>query len=81
VEAEGWLYLVDCKKDLIISGGFNVYPQLIEQAIYTHPDLKEFLVIGIPDKYRGEAAEAILCLMPLSYRLRIPRLERPTAAR
>ncbi|PZA10471.1 dicarboxylate--CoA ligase PimA [Rhodopseudomonas palustris] len=62
MDAEGWFYLVDRKKDLIISGGFNVYPQLIEQAIYTHPDVKEVMVIGIPDQYRGEAAKAYITL-------------------
>ncbi|MBV9531602.1 MAG: dicarboxylate--CoA ligase PimA, partial [Bradyrhizobium sp.] len=55
-------YLVDRKKDMIISGGFNVYPQLIEQAIYTHPAVHEVIVIGIPDDYRGEAAKAFVKL-------------------
>jgi long-chain acyl-CoA synthetase len=64
MDAEGWFYLVDRKKDLIISGGFNVYPQLIEQAIYTHPDVKEVLVIGVVDQYRGEAAKAYVTLRP-----------------
>jgi long-chain acyl-CoA synthetase len=47
---------------MIISGGFNVYPQMIEQAIYTHPAVQEVLVIGIPDDYRGEAAKAFIKL-------------------
>ncbi|KIZ45991.1 MULTISPECIES: dicarboxylate--CoA ligase PimA [Rhodopseudomonas] len=64
MDADGWFYLVDRKKDLIISGGFNVYPQLIEQAIYTHPDVHEVMVIGIPDQYRGEAAKAYITLRP-----------------
>lgn len=64
MDKDGWFYLVDRKKDLIISGGFNVYPQLIEQAIYAHPDVKEVLVIGIPDHYRGEAAKAYIALRP-----------------
>jgi long-chain acyl-CoA synthetase len=49
---------------MIISGGFNVYPQMIEQAIYTHPAVHEVLVIGIPDDYRGEAAKAFVKLKP-----------------
>src|SRR6185436_19649382 len=53
MEADGYFYLVDRKKDMIISGGFNVYPQMIEQAIYTHPSVQEVIVIGIPDDYRG----------------------------
>src|SRR3954467_6769074 len=62
VDADGYFYLVDRKKDMIISGGFNVYPQMIEQAIYTHPAVLEVLVIGIPDDYRGEAAKAFIKL-------------------
>ena len=62
MEADGYFYLVDRKKDMIISGGFNVYPQMIEQAIYTHPSVQEVIVIGIPDDYRGEAAKAFIKL-------------------
>jgi long-chain acyl-CoA synthetase len=62
VDADGYFYLVDRKKDMIISGGFNVYPQMIEQAIYTHPSVQEVIVIGIPDDYRGEAAKAFIKL-------------------
>ena len=63
-DEDGYFYLVDRKKDMIISGGFNVYPQMIEQAIYTHPAVHEVLVIGIPDQYRGEAAKAFVTLKP-----------------
>jgi long-chain acyl-CoA synthetase len=59
---DGYFFLVDRKKDMIISGGFNVYPQMIEQAIYTHPAVHEVIVIGIPDDYRGEAAKAFITL-------------------
>jgi long-chain acyl-CoA synthetase len=62
MDADGYFYLVDRKKDMIISGGFNVYPQMIEQAIYTHPAVQEVIVIGIPDDYRGEAAKAFITL-------------------
>jgi long-chain acyl-CoA synthetase len=62
IDADGYFYLVDRKKDMIISGGFNVYPQMIEQAIYTHPAVQEVIVIGIPDDYRGEAAKAFIKL-------------------
>ena len=62
MDADGYFYLVDRKKDMIISGGFNVYPQMIEQAIYTHPAVQEVIVIGIPDDYRGEAAKAFVKL-------------------
>jgi long-chain acyl-CoA synthetase len=62
MDPDGYFYLVDRKKDMIISGGFNVYPQMIEQAIYTHPSVQEVIVIGIPDDYRGEAAKAFIKL-------------------
>jgi long-chain acyl-CoA synthetase len=62
MDSDGYFYLVDRKKDMIISGGFNVYPQMIEQAIYEHPAVHEVIVIGIPDNYRGEAAKAFVKL-------------------
>jgi long-chain acyl-CoA synthetase len=62
VDGDGYFYLVDRKKDMIISGGFNVYPQMIEQVIYEHPAVQEVIVIGIPDDYRGEAAKAFVKL-------------------
>src|SRR5258705_8535447 len=62
VDDEGYFFLVDRKKDMIISGGFNVYPQMIEQAIYEHPAVHEVIVIGISDDYRGEAAKAFVKL-------------------
>jgi long-chain acyl-CoA synthetase len=60
MDEDGYLFLVDRKKDMIISGGFNVYPGAIEFAIYEHPDVEEVTVIGIPDDYRGEAAKAFV---------------------
>jgi long-chain acyl-CoA synthetase len=62
MDDDGFFFLVDRKKDMIISGGFNVYPQMIEQAIYEHPEVQEAIVIGIPDEYRGEAAKAFIKL-------------------
>jgi long-chain acyl-CoA synthetase len=62
MDADGYFYLVDRKKDMIISGGFNVYPQMIEQAIYEHASVQEVIAIGIPDDYRGEAAKAFIKL-------------------
>ena len=64
MDEDGYFYLVDRKKDMIISGGFNVYPQMIEQAIYEHPAVEEVIVIGVPDNYRGEAAKAFIKLRP-----------------
>ncbi|MFN3853456.1 MAG: dicarboxylate--CoA ligase PimA [Phreatobacter sp.] len=62
MDEDGFFFIVDRKKDMIISGGFNVYPQMIEQAIYEHPSVAEVIVIGIPDSYRGEAAKAYVTL-------------------
>jgi long-chain acyl-CoA synthetase len=62
MDTDGYFYLVDRKKDMIISGGFNVYPQMIEQAIYEHTSVQEVIVIGVPDEYRGEAAKAFIKL-------------------
>ena len=62
VDADGFFYIVDRKKDMIISGGFNVYPRSIEEAIYEHPAVAEVVVIGVPDSYRGEAAKAFVQL-------------------
>jgi long-chain acyl-CoA synthetase len=64
MDEDGWFYLVDRKKDMIISGGFNVYPRTIEEAIYEHPSVAEVSVIGVPDAYRGEAAKAFVQLKP-----------------
>jgi long-chain acyl-CoA synthetase len=62
MDEDGYFFLVDRKKDMIISGGFNVYPGVIESAIFEHPDVEEAIVIGIPDAYRGEAAKAFVKL-------------------
>jgi long-chain acyl-CoA synthetase len=62
MDDDGYLYIVDRKKDMIISGGYNVYPRNIEDAIYEHPAVEEVTVIGVPDEYRGQAAKAFVKL-------------------
>jgi long-chain acyl-CoA synthetase len=62
MDAAGFFFLTDRKKDMIISGGFNVYPRMIEEAIYEHPAVEEVIVIGIADTYRGQAAKAFVKL-------------------
>src|SRR5690606_28143867 len=69
MDADGFFTIVDRKKDMILCGGFNVYPQMIEQAIYEHPDVEEVLVIGVADAYRGEAPKAFIKLQPGAPRL------------
>jgi long-chain acyl-CoA synthetase len=63
-DEDGYFFLVDRKKDMILSGGFNVYPRVIEEALYEHPDVEEAVVIGVPDPYRGQSAKAFLKLRP-----------------
>ena len=62
MDEDGFLFLVDRKKDLILAGGYNVYPRVIEEAIYQHPAIKDVTVIGVPDAYRGEAPKAFVTL-------------------
>jgi long-chain acyl-CoA synthetase len=62
MDEDGWLYLVDRSKDLIISSGYNVYPRMIEEAVYEHPAVDEVIVIGIPDPYRQEAPKVFVKL-------------------
>ncbi|NPD66679.1 long-chain fatty acid--CoA ligase [Lichenicola cladoniae] len=62
LDADGYLYLVDRIKDLILCSGYNVYPRVIEDALYRHPDVVEASVIGLPDHYRGEVPKAFVAL-------------------
>lgn len=62
VDEDGYVYIVDRIKDLIICSGFNVYPRVIEEALMTHPSVEEVSVIGVPDDYRGEAPVAFVKL-------------------
>jgi acyl-CoA synthetase (AMP-forming)/AMP-acid ligase II len=63
-DAEGYVYIVDRKKDLIISGGFNVYPGEVEQVIFQHPAIQDCSVIGVPHEKWGEAVTAVVELKP-----------------
>jgi acyl-CoA synthetase (AMP-forming)/AMP-acid ligase II len=63
-DADGFYYIVDRKKDMIISGGENVYPAEVEDCLYGHPDVAEAGVIGMPDERWGEAVLAIVVLKP-----------------
>ena len=62
MDEDGFFFIVDRIKDLIICSGFNVYPRRIEEAIYEHPAVEEVTVIGIKDAYRGEAPKAFIKL-------------------
>ena len=63
-DAEGYYYIVGRSKDMIISGGENIYPAEVESAICDHPDVAEAAVIGIPDDKWGEAVKAIVVMKP-----------------
>ncbi|MEX2606228.1 MAG: long-chain fatty acid--CoA ligase [Kiritimatiellia bacterium] len=60
VDADGYFYIVDRKKDMVIVNGMNVYPRVVEEVLYTHPDVVEAAVIGVPHKSHGEIPEAWL---------------------
>lgn len=62
MDAEGYFYIVDRKKDMIICGGYNVYPREVEEVLYMHPKIMEACVIGVPDPYRGETVKAFVVL-------------------
>ena len=62
LDEDGYLFLVDRIKDVILCGGYNVYPRVLEEALYQHEAVRDAVVIGIPDKYRGQAPKAFVTL-------------------
>ena len=64
IDAEGYLHITDRKKDMLITGGFNVYPSEVEQVIWSHPAVQDCAVIGVPDEKWGEAVKAVVELNP-----------------
>ncbi|WP_329470078.1 AMP-binding protein [Streptomyces sp. NBC_01723] len=64
MDAQGWLYVVDRKKDMINASGFKVWPREVEDVLYTHPAVREAAVVGVPDGYRGETVKAYISLRP-----------------
>ena len=64
MDADGWFYLVDRKKDQINASGYKVWPREVEDALYEHPDVVEVAVVGVPDAYRGETVKAVVTLAP-----------------
>lgn len=63
-DEDGFLYIVDRKRDMIISGGFNIYPAEVEAALHAHPAVLDVAVIGVPDEQWGEAVKAFVVLRP-----------------
>ena len=64
MDADGFVFIVDRSKDMLLCGGFNVYPRVLEEAIYEHPSVAEVCVIGVPDAYRGQSPKAFVALKP-----------------
>ncbi|WP_229923592.1 class I adenylate-forming enzyme family protein [Streptomyces candidus] len=64
MDADGWLYVVDRKKDMINASGFKVWPREVEDVLHTHPSVREAAVVGVPDAYRGESVKAYVSLLP-----------------
>ena len=62
MDVDGWFYIVDRKKDMIVASGFKVWPRDVEDVIYQHPAVREAAVIGVPDPYRGETVKAVIAL-------------------
>jgi long-chain acyl-CoA synthetase len=64
IDADGWVFLVDRKKDMINASGYKVWPRDVEDVLYTHPAVREAAVVGIPDAYRGETVKVVISLKP-----------------
>lgn len=62
MDESGWFYIVDRKKDMINAGGYKVWPREVEDVLYTHPQVREAAVVGVPDDYRGETVRAFVAL-------------------
>jgi long-chain acyl-CoA synthetase len=62
MDEQGFTYVVDRKKDMVIAGGYNIYPREVEEVLYEHPQVQEAVVAGVPDPYRGETLKAYIIL-------------------
>jgi long-chain acyl-CoA synthetase len=60
MDEDGYFYIVDRKKDMILASGYNVYPREVEEVLFEHPDVAEAVAIGVPDEYRGETVKAFV---------------------
>jgi long-chain acyl-CoA synthetase len=64
MDEDGWFYVIDRKKDMIVASGYKVWPREVEDVIYQHPAVKEAAVVGVLDDYRGETVKAFIALKP-----------------
>jgi long-chain acyl-CoA synthetase len=74
VDEDSYFYIVDRKKDMIIAGGYNIYPREVEEVLYEHPAVVEAAVVGVPDPYRGETVKAFVVIKP-EYRGKVTEKE------
>ncbi|MCM3691087.1 long-chain-fatty-acid--CoA ligase [Neobacillus niacini] len=73
-DEDGYFYIVGRKKDMIVSGGFNIYPSEVEEVLYQHPAVMEAVVFGVPDSYLGEKVKAVVVLNNLSRKTTVEEL-------
>jgi long-chain acyl-CoA synthetase len=64
MDDEGYLFIVDRKKDMIIAGGYNIYPRDIDEVLFEHPKIQEACAVGLPDPYRGETVKVFVVTKP-----------------
>jgi long-chain acyl-CoA synthetase len=62
MDEDGYFYIMDRMKDMIIAGGYNIYPREIEEVLFEHPAIAEAVALGVPDKYRGETVKVYVVL-------------------
>jgi long-chain acyl-CoA synthetase len=67
MDEQGYFTIVDRKKEMIIAGGFNIYPREVEEPLYEHPGIKEVVAVGLPDPYRGETVKVYIVLKEEAY--------------
>jgi long-chain acyl-CoA synthetase len=75
MDSDGYVYIVDRTKDMLLCSGFNVYPRTLEEAIYRHPGVAEVIVIGIADAYRGQSPKAFVVMKPSMDALTLDELQ------
>jgi long-chain acyl-CoA synthetase len=75
MDEDGFVSIVDRTKDMLLCSGYNVYPRVLEEAIYEHPAVAEVCVIGIPDQYRGQSPKAFVALKPGAEPFTLPQLQ------
>ena len=75
MDEDGFVFIVDRTKDMLLCSGYNVYPRVLEEAVYTHPSVEEVAVIGIKDEYRGQSPKAFIKLKPGAAEITLKELQ------